>query len=324
MMRGTSSRRIYCTAAAAIVALALGGCALLRPNRAPIASFTVAPDEGYRPLEVSFDGAESTDPDGDRLTYAWSYGDGSTGAGVRATHTYDHAGSYDVVLRVTDPKGLGDGAVETVEVFDVPEGYVVVPFDWTWEGAEQHLDALLPWDLYQTYRGRLRTPLVDNYDYGAFVEDPLDDPTLEDLADELVDPVGGADRAFAEYALAFVQGAIAYAADPPDVEWPFYPLETLVDGEGDCEDTAILYVSLLKARDLTCQLAFVDTDGDAAPDHVLALVEVDGSFAQRPGVTVFERDGRRYALAETSSGPMDLGVDPWGLEADDLIELWAF
>jgi transglutaminase-like putative cysteine protease len=324
MMRGTSSRWICRAAAVAIVALALGGCALLQPNRAPIASFTSVPDEGYRPLEVSFDATESNDPDGDRLTYAWSFGDGATGAGVRATHTYDHAGRYDVILRVTDPEGLEDGAVETVEVFDVPEGTVVVPFDWTWDGAEQHLDALLPWDLYQTYRGRLRTPFVDNYNYGAFVEDPLDDPTLEDLADELADPVGGADPAFAEYALAFVQGAIAYAADPPDVEWPLYPLETLVDGEGDCEDTAILYVSLLKARGISCQLAFVDTDGDASPDHVLALVEVDGSFAQPPGVTVFEWDGKRYAVAETASGPMDLGVDPWGLEADDLIALWPF
>ena len=324
MMRGTSSRGIGRTVAGALVALALGGCALLQPNRAPIASFTVAPDEGYRPLEVSFDGAESNDPDGDWLTYAWSFGDGSTGAGVRAAHTYDHAGSYDVVLRVTDPKGLEDGAVETVEVFDVPEGTVVRRFSWAWNGTDQTLEFALPWSLYQTYRGRLRTPLVDNYDYGAFVRDPLDDPTLEDLADELAEPAGGADQAFAEYALAFVQGAIAYAADPPDMEWPLYPLETLVDGEGDCEDTAILYVSLLKARGISCQLAFVDTDGDASPDHVLALVEVDVSFAQRPGVTVFERDGRRYAVAETASGPMDLGVDPWGLEADDLNELWPF
>ncbi len=324
MMRGTSSRRICGTAAGVLAALALGGCALLQPNREPIASFTVAPEEGYPPLEVSFDAAESIDPDGDRLTYAWSFGDGSTGSGVRATHTYDHAGRYDIVLRVTDPEGLEDGAVATVEVLDVPEGTVVGRFSWTWNGTERTLEFPLPWNLYQTYRGRLRTPLVDNYNYGAFVEDPLDDPTLEDLADALGEVAGGGDRAFAECALAFVQEAIAYQVDPPGVEWPLYPLETLVDGEGDCEDTAILYVSLLKARDISCQLAFVDTDGDASPDHVLALVEVDVSFVQRPGVTVFEWGGRRYAVAETASGPMDLGVDPWGLEADDLIALWAF
>ncbi len=324
MMRGTINRWICRLAAAALVALALGGCTLLRPNQAPVASFTVAPDEGYRPLEVSFDAAGSTDPDGDQLTYAWSFGDGSNGSGVRATHTYDHAGSYGVILRITDPEGLEDAAIATVEVLDVPEGTVVLRFTWTWDGADQRLDFLVPWALYQTYRGRLRTPLVDNYNYGAFVEDPLDDPTLGDLADALGDLAGGGDQAYAECTLAFVQEAIAYQADPPDVEWPLYPLETLVDGEGDCEDTAILYVSLLRARGLSCQLAFVDTDDDGSPDHVLALVEVDVSFAQRSGVTVFELDGRQYAVAETASGPMDLGVDPWGLEADDLIELWAF
>ncbi len=323
MMRGTTARTILCLGALALGAIALSGCTLLRTNRAPIAAFTATPDGGYRPLEVSFDASGSMDPDRDALTYSWSFGDGASGSGARTTHSYEDAGTYDVILRIADAEGHEDAAIGTIDVLDVPEGYVVVPFDWTWEGAEQRLDALLPWDLYLTYRGRLRTPFVDNYDYGAFVADPLDDPTLEDLADALRARAGGAGVVFAEHALAFVQGAIAYAPDPPDVEWPLYPIETLVDGEGDCEDTAILYVSLLKARAVPCQLAFVDTDGDTFPDHVLALVEVPASFAQ-PGATVFEWDGTLYAVAETASGIMALGVDPWGLEADDLIELWPF
>ena len=323
MMRGTFSRWIHGIAALALAALALSGCTLFQTNRAPTASFEAAPDEGYRPLEVAFDASGSIDPEGDPLIYRWSFGDGTIGSGVQTTHAYEHAGSYDVVLRVTDPEGLDDASLATVEVLDVPEGHVVRRFVWTWDGAEQTLEFALPWDLYQTYRGRLRTPLVDNYDYGAFVEDPLDDPTLEDLADALAERISG-DLAFAEYALAFVQGAIAYAADPSNAEWPLYPMETLVDGEGDCEDTAILYVSLLKALGIACQLAFVDTDGDTSPDHVLALVGVDASFAHRPGVTVFDLGGRRYAVAETSSGTIPLGVDPWGLGANDLIELWPF
>ena len=323
MMGGKSSRWIRCLAVTALAALALSGCALFETNRAPIASLAASPQEGYRPLEVDFDASGSIDPDGDPLTYRWSFGDGTTGSGAQPAHTYEHAGSYDVVLRVTDPEGLDDAVLATIEVLDVPDGHVVRRFVWPWDGAEQKLEFALPWSLYQTYRGLLRTPLVDNYDYGAFVDDPLDDPTLEDLADALSVRVSG-DQEFAEYALAFVQGGIAYQADPPDVEWPLYPMETLVDGEGDCEDTAILYASLLKARSITCQLAFVDTDEDASPDHVLALVEVSSSFAHRPGVTVFELGGRRYAVAETSSGTIPLGVDPWGLGASDLIELWPF
>lgn len=324
MMRGRTTPHAAAFAALVLGGLVLSGCSLLPANRAPLASFTVSPDRGYRPLDVAVDASGSIDPDGDALTYAWSFGDGATGAGTRTTHTYEHAGVYDIVLRVADPEGLQAAVLATVEVLDVPEGTVVSRFAWAWEGEDQRLDFAVPWNLYQAYRGRLRIPYVDNYAYGDYVEDPLDDPTLEDLADDLANVVGVGDRAFAEFALAFAQGAIAYNADPPDVEWPLYPLETLVDGEGDCEDTAILYVSLLKARGVPCQLAFVDTDDDRSPDHVLALVEVSSSAAVPPEATVFELDGTLYAVAETASGYLALGLDPWGLEVDDVTELWPF
>ena len=323
MMRGTGSRSIAGLAAFALGVLALGGCALLRPNRAPIAAFTVAPNVGYAPLQVAFDASASIDPDRDELTYAWSFGDGAAGSGVQTTHTYESGGGYDVILRIADPDGLDDATLAHIDVHEVPDGHVLLQFNWTWGDEARRLDFALPWNLYLMYRGRLRTPLVDNYDYGAFVADPLDDPTLDDLAELLRTLAGGDGLMYAELALAFVQGAIAYATDPPGVEWPLYPVETLVDGKGDCEDTAILYVSLLKARGTPCQLAFVDTDDDGLPDHVLALVGVPDSFAGS-GVTVFERDGTRYAVAETTSGPLSLGVDPWGLVAGDLIETWSF
>jgi PKD repeat protein len=324
MMRGRSNRIAVCIAGLAFGAIALGGCSLFRLNQAPIASFTATPSEGYRPVEVAFDASASIDPDGDALTYAWSFGDGGTSSDVRVAHAFESVGSYDVVLRVADPEGLQDVCTAAIDVHEVPEGYVVCRYEWTWGGEDRALDVALPWNLYQTYRGRLRIPYVDNYDYGVFVEDSLDDPTLADLADLLSEGAGEGGLAFAEFALAFVQGGIAYKADPSDVEWPLYPLETLVDREGDCEDTAILYVSLLKARGTGCRLAFVDTDDDGLPDHVLALVAVAGLFVERPGVTLFELDGTQYAVAETASGAIELGVDPWGLDVEDLIELWAF
>jgi len=317
--------RRYATyvAALALGLLAVGGCALFQSNRAPIAAFTATPAEGYTPLEVAFDASASFDPDHDDLSYAWSFGDGATGSGVTTTHTYTHAGSYDAILRVVDPDGLDGAVMKTIDVQTIPDGHVVLSFEWMSSGEVQRLDFAVSWNLYLIYRGKLRTPLVDNYDYGVFVEDPLDDPTLEDLADLLWALADGSAIGYAEMALAFVQGSIAYHVDPPDIEWPLYPVETLVDGEGDCEDTAILYVSLLKARGVASQLAFVDTDGDGYPDHVLALVAVTGSFA-RSGATVFVLGGTEYAVAETASGALALGADPWGLEVGDLIELWPF
>ena len=54
---------------------------------------------------VSFSGAASTDSDGTIATYAWQFGDGTTGAGATATHIYAEAGVFTVTLTVTDNSG---------------------------------------------------------------------------------------------------------------------------------------------------------------------------------------------------------------------------
>jgi PKD repeat protein len=58
---------------------------------------------------VSFNGGASTDPDGTIVAYDWNFGDGSAhGTGVTTTHLYAAAGTYNVVLTVTDNDGLTD------------------------------------------------------------------------------------------------------------------------------------------------------------------------------------------------------------------------
>jgi PKD repeat protein len=55
---------------------------------------------------VSFSGSGSTDPQGQALTYAWNFGDSSTGTGVSPTHTYATLGTFTVSLAVTNTSGL--------------------------------------------------------------------------------------------------------------------------------------------------------------------------------------------------------------------------
>lgn len=56
-------------------------------------------------LQVSVDATGSSDSDGTVAAYAWSFGDGSTGTGRTAVHTYATAGTYPVTLTVTDDRG---------------------------------------------------------------------------------------------------------------------------------------------------------------------------------------------------------------------------
>ena len=53
-----------------------------------------------------FDASSSSDPDGDPLSYKWGFGDGATGSGAQAAHTFAAVGSYQATVTATDPTGL--------------------------------------------------------------------------------------------------------------------------------------------------------------------------------------------------------------------------
>ncbi len=86
-------------------------------NGAPNAVFTATAS----PLQVALDASASTD-DGTIASYAWDFGDGTTGAGVTATKTYAAAGTYTVVLTVTDDGGLTGTSSQSIVVPAPPVG----------------------------------------------------------------------------------------------------------------------------------------------------------------------------------------------------------
>ena len=105
--------------------LVLGGCFLLQ-NQVPVASYSASPTEGGTPLYVAFDASASYDPDGYVSSYAWSFGDGGTGSGRTAAHTYSAAGTYSVTLTVRDDSGDTDTAGGHVTAHEAATYAVIV------------------------------------------------------------------------------------------------------------------------------------------------------------------------------------------------------
>jgi large repetitive protein len=93
------------------------------PNQAPLAN-PGGPYYANPGTAVQLDGRASSDPDGNLpLTYAWSFGDGTTGTGATPAHVYATTGTYSVTLTVTDAKGLRSApASSTVTVSAILKG----------------------------------------------------------------------------------------------------------------------------------------------------------------------------------------------------------
>ena len=66
--------------------------------------------------EISFDGDDSYDPEGDVLDYSWSFGDGDTSTLRSPKHMWDAPGSYTVNLTVEDGRGQQGSASLNIEV----------------------------------------------------------------------------------------------------------------------------------------------------------------------------------------------------------------
>lgn len=86
-------------------------------NVSPAASFSHTVDG----QDVSVDAIDSTDPDGTIASYAWDFGDGHSGEGVTANHSYEEPGTYQVKLKVTDDAGASDTAAKSVTILPPPE-----------------------------------------------------------------------------------------------------------------------------------------------------------------------------------------------------------
>lgn len=137
-------------------------------------------------------------------------------------------------------------------------------------------------------------------DYYSFVYSELGRAVVADLASQLVNDTMTMEEGI-ESALTFVQ-ALPYSKDSDSKgkdEYVRYPLETLADGTGDCEDKSLLLAALLAEMDLDYVLL-------ALPDHLAVGVRCDEVTAER----YFLFGDKKYYYMETTNPNWKIGQIP--------------
>jgi PKD repeat protein len=84
-------------------------------NLGPTADFSAVPTNGPAPLLVQFTDL-STAGSNPIVSWYWEFGDGNNSTAQNPSHTYSSAGTYTVILTVTDEHGCNDDATTTISV----------------------------------------------------------------------------------------------------------------------------------------------------------------------------------------------------------------
>ncbi len=188
------------------------------------------------------------------------------------------------------------------------EGVFAVEHSWECNGRSYSIGLEISEELYDYYRND-REHLAYHYriedaetpvNFFSFILSDYDRPLIREIADRF------AERAFTELdkvdlAATFVQ-SLPYAYDDESTgedEYVRYPIETLVDGCGDCEDKVVLLASLLHEMGIDFVLL-------SLPDHLALAVRCEGVRAER--YVAFQN--KRYYYVETTMEGWQVGQVP--------------
>jgi hypothetical protein len=166
---------------------------------------------------------------------------------------------------------------------------IVRTVQWKYAGYIFTTDLKLSYHDYEFYHR-----LSKMQAYSDYAAERASHEYLNSLAKQLdanAQRMGYSNGTLVEYLVAFVQQAIPYKKDPYNNghDYPKYPIETIIDQGGDCEDKSALLVSLLNTFGFDAIMI-------GLPGHMATAL-----WSDRESGLHYMYDHKRYCYIETTS-----------------------
>ena len=266
-------------------------------SRSPEAHATATPDSGHAPLEVSFDGSTSTDPEDEELTYEWDFtSDGTVDAtGPTASHTYTGDGVYDARLTVSDPHGKTGTTTVPITVGNTRPD---VAFNLPPDGAFFEFGDEIAWDV-----------TVDDVEDEAIADDDI-----------VIQPALGHDEhAHPADPLSGPTGSVVTELGGGHGEGMnvFYVLDARYTDSGGASgtpaltgsDTTLVFPRQRQAEYFDAAEGVTTADSGDIEGHGDAITGADGAWASYDPVSLYNVDALTLRAASADGGVIELRRD---------------
>lgn len=185
-------------------------------------------------------------------------------------------------------------------------GYYDKTFSWDYAGKHWNWNLSIPTALYEAYKDVPVSTRTRNgpsgYGYLTTTEDAYVRMVAQKL-NETATELGYGSYEKVSFVLAFVQ-SLPYTSDNVTEgynEYPRFPIETLVDDGGDCEDTSILFATI------TLIMGYGSVYVNPTNHYAVGILgdNLKGTYWEYP-----DNSGHKYYYCETTGDGFKIGVLP--------------
>ncbi len=221
---------------------------------------------------------------------------GCTDTGLVAGRIYYYRVS---AYRTVNGKNIYGNLSSTVSATPLVGGTKTISYTWKFQSKTWTFSKTIGNDTYNKYKNSDRSK-VNTYAY--FVTNTKDDAWIKGIVDTF--KAMGAKEGYSDFMIAylmisFVQ-SMNYISDGK-TDHPNFPLETIFNKGGDCEDTSILAAELLRQMGYKTSLIILGKHMGAGIK--LGLLDPKGS-------TYYTENGTRYYFIETVAKGYTIGTLP--------------